>query len=191
MDFLEPSSPLTCSVTFDDTHRDAGPLEYAPGSHKWPLTRSPMRFTGKQIIGRRWRLPPRLHASNRPSPFSLKCQPAPAFSIAAKRGTARRRYTAIECACDGSACCRSTPSAIVPATASTSVSARLRTSAYDSLSSRRCGPLRHRANWVEAHARAARVTLRKAARWHCRSGTPRRDLSRATQRARPASLPVH
>ena len=47
MDFLDPSSTLTCWVTLDDTHRDAGTLEYAPGSHKWPLTRLPNAFHGE------------------------------------------------------------------------------------------------------------------------------------------------
>jgi len=37
MDFLDPQSTATCWVTLDDTHRDAGTIEYAPGSHKWPV----------------------------------------------------------------------------------------------------------------------------------------------------------
>jgi ectoine hydroxylase-related dioxygenase (phytanoyl-CoA dioxygenase family) len=41
LDFIDPPSSITCWVTLDDTHRDAGTLEYAPGSHKWPLTRLP------------------------------------------------------------------------------------------------------------------------------------------------------
>jgi hypothetical protein len=48
MDFLEPSTTLTCWVTLDDTHPDAGTLEYAPGSHKWPLTRLPDAFHGQE-----------------------------------------------------------------------------------------------------------------------------------------------
>lgn len=38
MDFLAPARTVTCWVALDDTHRDAGTLEYAPGSHRWPLT---------------------------------------------------------------------------------------------------------------------------------------------------------
>jgi len=46
LDFIDPPSSITCWVTLDDTHRDAGTLEYAPGSHKWPLTRLPDEFHG-------------------------------------------------------------------------------------------------------------------------------------------------
>jgi phytanoyl-CoA hydroxylase len=44
MDFLEPALTITCWVTLDDTHRDAGTLEYIPGSHLWPLTSIPDGF---------------------------------------------------------------------------------------------------------------------------------------------------
>jgi hypothetical protein len=44
MDFLDPTATITCWVTLDDTHRDAGTLEYAPGSHRWPLTALPAGF---------------------------------------------------------------------------------------------------------------------------------------------------
>jgi len=47
MDFFDPPSTITCWVTLDETHRDAGTLEYAPGSHKWPLTALPEDFHGK------------------------------------------------------------------------------------------------------------------------------------------------
>lgn len=47
MDFLEPPVTVTCWVTLDDTHRDAGTLEYAPGSHRWPLTPLPSQFHGQ------------------------------------------------------------------------------------------------------------------------------------------------
>ena len=47
MDFLDPSVTVTCWVTLDDTHPDAGTLEYAPGSHLWPLTRLPESFHGQ------------------------------------------------------------------------------------------------------------------------------------------------
>ena len=38
LDVLDPPETITCWVTLDDTARDAGTLEYAPGSHLWPLT---------------------------------------------------------------------------------------------------------------------------------------------------------
>lgn len=44
MDFLEPAKTITCWVALDDTARDAGTLEYAPGSHLWPLTKIPGDF---------------------------------------------------------------------------------------------------------------------------------------------------
>ncbi|QQS13102.1 MAG: phytanoyl-CoA dioxygenase family protein [Rhodospirillales bacterium] len=44
MDFLDPPLTVTCWVTLDDTHRDAGTLEYVPGSHRWPLTPIPEGF---------------------------------------------------------------------------------------------------------------------------------------------------
>jgi phytanoyl-CoA hydroxylase len=47
MDFLNPSVTLTCWVTLDDTKPDAGTLEYAPGSHLWPLTSVPKSFHGQ------------------------------------------------------------------------------------------------------------------------------------------------
>jgi phytanoyl-CoA hydroxylase len=46
LDFIDPPSSITCWVTLDDTHRDAGTLEYAAGSHKWPLTPLPDEFHG-------------------------------------------------------------------------------------------------------------------------------------------------
>lgn len=48
MDFLDPPATCTCWVTLDDTHRDAGTLEYAPGSHLWPLTPLPEAFHGQE-----------------------------------------------------------------------------------------------------------------------------------------------
>jgi phytanoyl-CoA hydroxylase len=47
MDFLDPAQTVTCWVTLDDTHRDAGTLEYARGSHLWPLTPLPKAFHGQ------------------------------------------------------------------------------------------------------------------------------------------------
>lgn len=48
MDFLDPAQTVTCWVTLDDTHRDAGTLEYVPGSHLWPLTPLPEAFHGQE-----------------------------------------------------------------------------------------------------------------------------------------------
>lgn len=47
MDFLDPPQTVTCWFTLDDTHRDAGTLEYVPGSHRWPLTPLPEQFHGQ------------------------------------------------------------------------------------------------------------------------------------------------
>jgi ectoine hydroxylase-related dioxygenase (phytanoyl-CoA dioxygenase family) len=47
MDFLDPAKTVTCWVTLDDTHRDAGTLEYVPGSHLWPLAKLPDAFHGQ------------------------------------------------------------------------------------------------------------------------------------------------
>ena len=44
MSFLDPPQTVTCWVTLDDSYRDAGTLEYAPGSHLWPLTPMPDDF---------------------------------------------------------------------------------------------------------------------------------------------------
>ncbi|MCG8493629.1 MAG: phytanoyl-CoA dioxygenase family protein [Sneathiellales bacterium] len=44
MDFMIPAQTLTCWVALDDTSRDAGTLEYIPGSHKWPLVPIPEEF---------------------------------------------------------------------------------------------------------------------------------------------------
>jgi phytanoyl-CoA hydroxylase len=46
MNFLDPPVTLTCWVTLDDTRAGAGTLEYAPGSHRWPLTPLPKSFHG-------------------------------------------------------------------------------------------------------------------------------------------------
>jgi phytanoyl-CoA hydroxylase len=48
MDFLDPAMTVTCWVPLDDTRRDAGTLEYAPGSHLWPLGALPEAFHGQQ-----------------------------------------------------------------------------------------------------------------------------------------------
>ncbi|MCV0370203.1 phytanoyl-CoA dioxygenase family protein [Filomicrobium sp.] len=48
MDFLNPALTVTCWVTLDDTSREAGTLEYVPGSHLWPLTPLPEAFHGEK-----------------------------------------------------------------------------------------------------------------------------------------------
>jgi phytanoyl-CoA hydroxylase len=55
MDFLNPPVTITCWVTLDDTHRDAGTLEYVPGSHLWPLTALPEAFHGQEDYGAQMR----------------------------------------------------------------------------------------------------------------------------------------
>jgi ectoine hydroxylase-related dioxygenase (phytanoyl-CoA dioxygenase family) len=44
MEFLEPTQTTTCWVALDDTSREAGTLEYAMGSHRWPVTPIPKEF---------------------------------------------------------------------------------------------------------------------------------------------------
>ena len=44
MDFLDPPDVVTCWVTLDATRRDAGTIEYVPGSHRWVLTGRPDDF---------------------------------------------------------------------------------------------------------------------------------------------------
>jgi ectoine hydroxylase-related dioxygenase (phytanoyl-CoA dioxygenase family) len=44
MDFLDPPQTITCWIALDDTRRDAGTLEYVPGSQHWPLTPIPADF---------------------------------------------------------------------------------------------------------------------------------------------------
>lgn len=47
-DFLDPPATVTCWMTLDDTAHNAGTLEYAPGSHRWPLTPLPATFHGEK-----------------------------------------------------------------------------------------------------------------------------------------------
>ncbi len=47
LDVLDPQQTITCWVTLDDTAPEAGTLEYAPGSHLWPLTPIPEAFHGQ------------------------------------------------------------------------------------------------------------------------------------------------
>ena len=42
--YLDPPKTITCWITLDDTRRDAGTIEYVPGSHRWPLTPLPEGF---------------------------------------------------------------------------------------------------------------------------------------------------
>ncbi len=44
LSYLEPPQTLTCWVTLDETRREAGTIEYVPGSHRWPLTPLPDGF---------------------------------------------------------------------------------------------------------------------------------------------------
>ena len=44
MDFFDPPTTVTCWVALDDTAAQAGTLEYARGSHKWPLSAIPTEF---------------------------------------------------------------------------------------------------------------------------------------------------
>lgn len=44
MSFLDPPATVTCWFTLDDTHRDAGTIEYIPASHQWPLSEMPEDF---------------------------------------------------------------------------------------------------------------------------------------------------
>ena len=44
VDFLDPPEMLTCWVTLDDTHADAGTIEYVPQSHRWDRVPLPRDF---------------------------------------------------------------------------------------------------------------------------------------------------
>ena len=44
LDFLDPPRTITCWFTLDETHRDAGTLEYIPGSQSWPVMPLPQGF---------------------------------------------------------------------------------------------------------------------------------------------------
>jgi phytanoyl-CoA hydroxylase len=83
MDFLEPPSTLTCWVTLDDTHRDAGTLEYAPGSHKWPLTRLPGAFHGEDDYRAQMKAAAKAAGVKSPDPFFIE---VPAGSCVFHRG---------------------------------------------------------------------------------------------------------
>jgi phytanoyl-CoA hydroxylase len=44
LDYLEPQQTATCWVALDDTERNAGTIEYIPGSHQWPVAALPNDF---------------------------------------------------------------------------------------------------------------------------------------------------
>lgn len=44
LDFLDPPKTVTCWITLDETKRDAGTIEYVPGSHHWPVASLPRDF---------------------------------------------------------------------------------------------------------------------------------------------------
>ena len=115
MDFLDPAQTVTCWVTLDDTHRDAGTLEYARGSHLWPLTPLPKSFHGQHDYRTQMKAAAARPASNRPTRFSSKFPPAPVSSMPAKSGTApARTRPAIVCAApSASTWCQTTRSSVI------------------------------------------------------------------------------
>ncbi|MFP4133617.1 MAG: phytanoyl-CoA dioxygenase family protein [Halothece sp.] len=44
IDYLNPPEMVTCWIALDDTRAEIGPLEYARGSHKWPLLNEASEF---------------------------------------------------------------------------------------------------------------------------------------------------
>lgn len=83
MNFLDPCRTMTCWVALDDTHRDAGTLEYVPGSHLWPVTPIPSEFHARDD----YRAPVRAAASQAgltdPEPVFVE---VPAGSVAFHAG---------------------------------------------------------------------------------------------------------
>ncbi|MBL8232626.1 MAG: phytanoyl-CoA dioxygenase family protein [Bryobacterales bacterium] len=83
MSFLDPCRTMTCWVALDDTHRDAGTLEYVPGSHLWPVTPIPSEFHARDD----YRAPMRAAASSAgltdPEPVFVE---VPAGSVAFHAG---------------------------------------------------------------------------------------------------------
>lgn len=71
-DFLDPAGMVTCWVTLDDTHRDAGTLEYAPGSHLWPLTPIPDQFHGREDYRAHMRAAARAAGVEAPEPVLIE-----------------------------------------------------------------------------------------------------------------------
>jgi ectoine hydroxylase-related dioxygenase (phytanoyl-CoA dioxygenase family) len=72
MDFLNPSVTVTCWVTLDDTQSDAGTLEYAPGSHLWPLTSLPESFHGQGDYRAQMKAAAQAAGMVAPEPFSIE-----------------------------------------------------------------------------------------------------------------------
>jgi phytanoyl-CoA hydroxylase len=72
MDFIDPPSTITCWVTLDDTHRDAGTLEYAPGSHKWPISPLPDEFHGTPDYRARMRAAAKVAGVDPPDPIFIE-----------------------------------------------------------------------------------------------------------------------
>jgi phytanoyl-CoA hydroxylase len=72
MDFLDPAATVTCWVTLDDTQRDAGTLEYAPGSHLWPLTPVPEAFHGQGDYRAQMMAAAQVAGVTAPEPFAIE-----------------------------------------------------------------------------------------------------------------------
>jgi len=72
LDFLDPPQTVTCWLTLDDTHRDAGTLEYAPGSHLWPLTPLPEAFHGESDHRAQMRAAAAAAGAEVPAPFFVE-----------------------------------------------------------------------------------------------------------------------
>jgi phytanoyl-CoA hydroxylase len=72
MDFLDPAQTVTCWVTLDDTHRDAGTLEYIQGSHRWPLTPLPDAFHAQEDYRAQMRAAAKAAGVVAPEPFFVE-----------------------------------------------------------------------------------------------------------------------
>jgi phytanoyl-CoA hydroxylase len=71
-DFLDPPAMVTCWVTLDDTYPDVGTLEYAAGSHLWPLTPIPEEFHGQKDYRAHMRAAARAAGVDVPEPAIIK-----------------------------------------------------------------------------------------------------------------------
>ncbi len=72
MDFLDPPQTVTCWVTLDDTARDAGTLEYVPGSHRWPLTPLPEGFHAQEDYRAQMQAAARIAGITPPDPVLIE-----------------------------------------------------------------------------------------------------------------------
>lgn len=72
MRFLDPAQTITCWIALDDTHRDAGTLEYAPGSHHWPITELPNVFAAEADHREPMRQAARAAGVEPPAPFFVE-----------------------------------------------------------------------------------------------------------------------